>query len=102
VGAVPPRDSLGPDTAENGDAYEGGASQGPSGTNKALTEYAGESAAELREIPRDIYQGAKETAEDIGRGYVEGATGHVGAGSSTIWCVWGREGASRKPGGRVG
>lgn len=51
---------------------------GPSGTNKALTQFAGESAAELRQIPRDIDRGITETAEDIGQGYIRGAEGHVG------------------------
>lgn len=51
---------------------------GPSGSNRALTQFAGESASELRQIPRDIDQGITETAEDIGQGYISGAHGHVG------------------------
>lgn len=56
--------------------YGGGT--GPSGTNKALTQFSGESAAELRQIPRDIDRGITETAKDIGQGYISGAEGHVG------------------------
>lgn len=58
--------------------YSGAPGQDAGGTNRALTQFAGEGAQELAQVPRDIDRGITETAEDVGQGYVSGAEGHVG------------------------
>ncbi len=53
-----------------------------------LKAYLNESVAELRQIPADVMTGMKETLSEIGHGYIEGATGHVGP-NAAVQGLWG-------------